>query len=46
MLELSGALEALRARATATQLRAAHGDDDALSDLRARVEALEEVQSL
>lgn len=44
MLELSGALEALRARATATQLQAA--SDDALSDLRARVEALEEVQSL
>jgi hypothetical protein len=50
MLELSGALEALRARATASQLPAAHnqlGDgDDALQELRERVEALEEVQRL
>ncbi|KIG17207.1 putative serine/threonine-protein kinase pknH [Enhygromyxa salina] len=47
MLELSGALEGLRARATATQLRAAEANDDGgLDDLRATVEALEEVQSL
>lgn len=42
LLELSGALEALRVRAAAAQLQL--GEGEPLDELRARVEALEEVQ--
>ncbi|MCA9687327.1 MAG: hypothetical protein KC457_34520, partial [Myxococcales bacterium] len=47
MAELSGSLETLRIRLRSGALaREKSGDDEALADLRLRVEALEEVQSL
>jgi hypothetical protein len=45
LLELTATLDSLRARSSAATAKRADADDEALEDLRARIEALEEVQA-